>query len=860
MENSDSSQSDIPSIENSPENSAIGNWDTLTAYKLNLKLQQKYKKLSDILDKSLKKNKNFQIELSKLSLTDIENKINAALKSNEGILSNPGFIFDSLLSEKSSDLDSFSNQLVKFRKNRKENSISENPENIQRYSDVLFDKTQIDPDSSQKLKPVFKMHTKAKKWTLLEKKNLALGVRHLNKQILINKILDSTELSPTEKKKNIELVNKLKSKPLEVNIDGLDWKEISRVFVPTQKPSACAIQWATHGHPIINKKPWSENEITELNKLATEHQERDWVLIASKLNTNRTAQQCFKMYQRKINSKLALSKWTKKEDELLKSLVAQYGEGNWQTISSFFIGRTGQQILHRWYKSVNPNLKSGKWKPEEDTRLMVGVSIFGVGRWNKICQFVPGRTDVKCRERYVNVLAPNLNRGKWTPLEDYKLAKAVCEVGLGKWSTVAEMVGNRTDSQCWKHWATLEKRGVKIVTVPNADDSISRTLKFPRLDGALEATQTSTEVDSLDNLSNINNSDDFTTASTEKNIKRYKQHPDLEGIDQESSKKRRWKRFDSSNYFESSVDAMAEDISDSELFFFQNSKKPKNSATAASEALLHMSSLVNNPNGPETLEPEVAKQLSMFRKILSSTASKSIENDKNITSSQNNYPFTSIVNRHTDAYSMNKAAEHDEDDKSSEDDAETNQSYDFSDSIIISNLLKKRNTIDKIDWMEFLQLEDSSKSILFGTNVASLYTDDCEKQTMENNSSGGFIEVDKTKIGQNKEIANSEGLKLLEFKNLLNETPIPPNLITTKALLTLLEKFPELLTAFNSGITGEEYSIDSSSSVAGSSSIGTDSSNSTLNLEDKEYLYLENVLKNVFMWPLLLGSSLNFKK
>lgn len=41
-----------------------------------------------------------------------------------------------------------------------------------------------------------------------------------------------------------------------------------------------------------------------------------------------------------------------------------------------------------------------------------------MGNWVQIEKHVPGRTDVQCRERWVNVLDPKVAFTKWTPEED----------------------------------------------------------------------------------------------------------------------------------------------------------------------------------------------------------------------------------------------------------------------------------------------------------------------------------------------------------------------------------------------------------------------------------------------------------
>lgn len=42
------------------------------------------------------------------------------------------------------------------------------------------------------------------------------------------------------------------------------------------------------------------------------------------------------------------------------------------------------------------------------------VSIYGPGNWVKIQQYVLGRTDVQCRERWMNVLSPEIKKDPWT--------------------------------------------------------------------------------------------------------------------------------------------------------------------------------------------------------------------------------------------------------------------------------------------------------------------------------------------------------------------------------------------------------------------------------------------------------------
>lgn len=63
--------------------------------------------------------------------------------------------------------------------------------------------------------------------------------------------------------------------------------------------------------------------------------------------------------------------------------------------------------------------------------LSEAVAKFGIKSWSKASGLVPGRTSVQCRERWVNVLDPKLNKGSWTLEEDAKLQE-VCKQYEGK--------------------------------------------------------------------------------------------------------------------------------------------------------------------------------------------------------------------------------------------------------------------------------------------------------------------------------------------------------------------------------------------------------------------------------------------
>ncbi|XP_004364221.2 hypothetical protein CAOG_03382 [Capsaspora owczarzaki ATCC 30864] len=253
----------------------------------------------------------------------------------------------------------------------------------------------------------------------------------------------------------IQGIQDIPNEELEQNLVGLDWERIARSFVPGRTAAECTIQWVNNDHPRINKGPWTKEEDIALLKQANLRKKRDWEAIAHAVNTNRTPGQYLRRFQRSLNSLMLHSKWTVEEDDMLREAIRLYGERNWQAIAARLPGRTGQQCLHRWHKTLNPSIKRGKWEPEEDALLFIAVDTFGSRNWIKVQACVPHRTDVQCRERWVNVLDPSLLHRPWAPKEDENLATAVEQFGTGKWARIATEMAPRTDNQCWRRWKFL---------------------------------------------------------------------------------------------------------------------------------------------------------------------------------------------------------------------------------------------------------------------------------------------------------------------------------------------------------------------------------------------------------------------
>jgi hypothetical protein len=142
---------------------------------------------------------------------------------------------------------------------------------------------------------------------------------------------------------------------------------------------------------------------------------------------------------------------------LLNNAVLLCGE-NWEAVSMMIPGRNKHQCATRFLKSLVPQIKKGRWSEEEDLALKTAVTSIGIGNWTKIAAQVPGRNDVQCRERWVNVLDPHTDRSPFTAEEDQIILKGVAKFGEGKWSSIAQMLPGRTDNMVSRRYKFLSKK------------------------------------------------------------------------------------------------------------------------------------------------------------------------------------------------------------------------------------------------------------------------------------------------------------------------------------------------------------------------------------------------------------------
>lgn len=157
--------------------------------------------------------------------------------------------------------------------------------------------------------------------------------------------------------------------------------------------------------------------------------------------------------------------WTPEEDGKLRMLVAEWGDqrgknSHWDKISESMDGRTSKDCRKRWFHSLDPTLKRGRWTPDEDRILIEAHESYGPA-WNRIAQLIPGRTDDQCSKRYNDVLDPNVQNRlrEWTQEEDAQLMRMFKEHGT-QWKIIASKMNGRTGLTCRNRWRKLAASSV----------------------------------------------------------------------------------------------------------------------------------------------------------------------------------------------------------------------------------------------------------------------------------------------------------------------------------------------------------------------------------------------------------------
>lgn len=206
---------------------------------------------------------------------------------------------------------------------------------------------------------------------------------------------------------------------------------------------------------------WREDECLRLEegikRCLKQADSGGWVNVAKTVG-GRSSSECLRRWRTlEEERKRKRSKgWSKDDDRKLVEVTRKLGEGNWASIALMLGGKSGQQCLFRWRK-VGAERKVGKWDKDELEKLRDAVQDVGMD-WVAVSKRVGGRSDVQCREKWVNCERPEVAKGAWGNEEDKMLIEFVELLGVGRWSKIAKGIKGRTGAQCKKRWSRLNHK------------------------------------------------------------------------------------------------------------------------------------------------------------------------------------------------------------------------------------------------------------------------------------------------------------------------------------------------------------------------------------------------------------------
>ncbi|EOA22494.1 hypothetical protein CARUB_v10003148mg [Capsella rubella] len=113
--------------------------------------------------------------------------------------------------------------------------------------------------------------------------------------------------------------------------------------------------------------------------------------------------------------------------------------------------------------SDDSGLKKGPWTPDEDEKLVNYVQEHGHSSWRALPKLAGlNRCGKSCRLRWTNYLRPDIKRGRFSPDEEQTILNLHSVLG-NKWSTIANQLPGRTDNEIKNFWNThLKKKLIQM--------------------------------------------------------------------------------------------------------------------------------------------------------------------------------------------------------------------------------------------------------------------------------------------------------------------------------------------------------------------------------------------------------------
>lgn len=156
------------------------------------------------------------------------------------------------------------------------------------------------------------------------------------------------------------------------------------------------------------------------------------------------------------------SSWTSQEDDKLRKLVHQLGPSKWSEIAKQFPLRDRKRCRERYVNHLAPSLLPvlSAWSFEDDERLLQLQRTIGC-KWAKIAEKMDGKSAASVKNRSLLLARRESDKQytvrkalpqRWLKTENDKLRHLVATHGAKNWLFIASQLPRRTDVQCIQQW------------------------------------------------------------------------------------------------------------------------------------------------------------------------------------------------------------------------------------------------------------------------------------------------------------------------------------------------------------------------------------------------------------------------
>ncbi|KAL1932095.1 hypothetical protein VTP01DRAFT_9151 [Rhizomucor pusillus] len=210
-------------------------------------------------------------------------------------------------------------------------------------------------------------------------------------------------------------------------------------FLPTIRQMTSQAETKTH---VRTRRVWTEEESKRLLDLVEEHGPR-WTFISRFFN-NRNAVKCLNRWKL-LTQKEVYGPWSEEELDALRKITRgkKLQELDFEKIQKQLPKHRPIPLIRQtWMHTINPDIKHGRWSPEEIKRLDDLIKIYGVQNWDAVAEGMGTRTRRQCIERFRWQHQQDLQKGRFTPEEDLAIIEAVQKYGEN-FALVKEAIGSK---------------------------------------------------------------------------------------------------------------------------------------------------------------------------------------------------------------------------------------------------------------------------------------------------------------------------------------------------------------------------------------------------------------------------------